>query len=160
MIGDTDRMPPEALDRLNGCIESTSHCSGLTLCLALSYSARWELAEAVRRISNEVADRRLAVGDIDEHTVSRFLTTASMPDPDLLIRTGGDQRIYGRLLIQRYTSHRHIGRISPRSSFGRLLTPMPDVNAGSDSRPSRSCRIATGRLRHRYGTRLHNPFAC
>lgn len=100
MIGDTDRMPPEALDRLNGCIESTSHCSGLTLCLALSYSARGELAEAVRRISNEVADRRLAVGDIDEHTVSRFLTTASMPDPDLLIRTGGDQRISNFLLWQ------------------------------------------------------------
>lgn len=100
MIGDTDRMPSEALGRLNGCIEATSHCTGLTLCLALSYSARWELAEAVRRISNEVADRRLAVGDIDEHTVSRFLTTASMPDPDLLIRTGGDQRISNFLLWQ------------------------------------------------------------
>lgn len=100
MIGDTDRMPDEALKRLNSCIEATSHCTGLTLCLALSYSSRWELSEAVRRISREVKDGHLDIGAIDEHTVGRFLTTSSMPDPDLLIRTGGDQRISNFLLWQ------------------------------------------------------------
>lgn len=100
MIGDTERMPDEALRRLHKCIDATSHCTGLTLCLALSYSSRWELTDASRRIASEVAAGRLDIRDIDEHTVSSFLTTASMPDPDLLIRTGGDQRISNFLLWQ------------------------------------------------------------
>ncbi len=100
MIGDVERMPREALDRLRGCIAQTSHCTGLTLNLALSYSSRWEIADAARRIASDVQSGRLAVDEIGEDTVAGYLTTASMPDPDLLIRTGGDMRVSNFLLWQ------------------------------------------------------------
>lgn len=100
MIGDTDRLPAEARQRLQRCIEDTSHCTGLTLVLALSYSARWELTEACRRIARQVAAGHLSPDSIDEQTVSCNLATADMPDPDLLIRTGGDQRVSNFLLWQ------------------------------------------------------------
>ncbi len=100
MIGDVERMPSEALNRLRGCIAQTAHCNGLTLNLALSYSSRWEIADAARRIAEDVKAGHLASGDIDEDTVGRYLTTASMPDPDLLIRTGGDMRVSNFLLWQ------------------------------------------------------------
>lgn len=100
MIGDVERMPEEALGRLRGCIAQTAHCTGLTLNLALSYSARWELADASRRIAADVQRGVLKVDDIGESTVSRYLTTADMPDPDLLIRTGGDMRVSNFLLWQ------------------------------------------------------------
>lgn len=100
MIGDVERMPAEALARLRGCIAQTAHCTGLTLNLALSYSARWEIADAARRIAEDVAAGTLSSGEIGEETVSRYLTTAGMPDPDLLIRTGGDMRVSNFLLWQ------------------------------------------------------------
>lgn len=100
MIGDFSRMPSEALDRLNGCIARTAHCTGLNLNLALSYSARWELADAARRMAADAAAGRIKPEEITEATVSSYLTTASMPDPDLLIRTGGDFRVSNFLLWQ------------------------------------------------------------
>ena len=68
--------------------------------LALSYSARWEITEAVRSIARRAAEGTLSPEDIDEQTVAAALTTAAMPDPDLLIRTGGDFRISNFLLYQ------------------------------------------------------------
>lgn len=100
MIGDFDRMPQEAHDRLARCMEDTAHCTGLTLILALSYSARWELTEAVKKIAAEVATGQLKPSDITDDLISSHLTTASIPDPDLLIRTGGDFRISNFLLWQ------------------------------------------------------------
>ena len=100
MIGNTSRMPKFALDRLNKCIEDTSADTGLTLCLALSYSSRWEITDAVKKISLEVATGVLKAEDITDETVSAHLTTARMPDPDLLIRTGGDKRVSNFLLWQ------------------------------------------------------------
>ena len=100
MIGNTSRMPKFALDRLNKCIEDTSADTGLTLCLALSYSSRWEITDAVKKISLEVATGVLKAEDITDETVSAHLTTAQMPDPDLLIRTGGDKRVSNFLLWQ------------------------------------------------------------
>ena len=100
MIGDTSRMPQEALDRLNQCISDTSHCTGLNLCLALSYSARWEIVKACKEISQKVADGYLKSSDINDDVISAHLTTNTMPDPDLLIRTGGDMRISNFLLWQ------------------------------------------------------------
>ena len=100
MIGDLERMPSEALDRLRGCIARTSHCTGLNLNLALSYSARWEIADAARRIAYDALAGKIDAAEINEATVSSYLTTASMPDPDLLIRTGGDLRISNFLLWQ------------------------------------------------------------
>lgn len=99
-IGDLSRMPDFARERLCKCFEDTSHCSGLTLVLALSYSARWEITEAVRKIARQVADGTLSTDAIDESVIKSALTTHDMPDPDLLIRTGGDFRISNFLLYQ------------------------------------------------------------
>lgn len=100
MIGDTSRMPEFALNRLNKCIEDTSKDTGLTLCLALSYSSRWEITSAVKKIATQVLEGGLSLSDINDDVVSKNLTTHFMPDPDLLIRTGGDKRISNFLLWQ------------------------------------------------------------
>ena len=100
MIGDTSRMPEFALTRLNKCIEDTSKDTGLTLCLALSYSSRWEITAAVKKIAEQVSEGSLSLSDISDDVVSKNLTTCFMPDPDLLIRTGGDKRISNFLLWQ------------------------------------------------------------
>ncbi len=99
-IGDLQRMPQFARERLERCFQDTSHCTGLVLCLALSYSSRWELVEACRHIALEVQHGTLDPSSIDDTVLSRHLATASMPDPDLLIRTGGDLRISNYLLWQ------------------------------------------------------------
>lgn len=101
MIGDTSRLPDEARERLERCIGQTSHCTGLTLVLALSYSARWELLRAARLFAEDVAAGRALPADMDsDEALGRYLSTAGMPDPDLLIRTGGDHRISNFLLWQ------------------------------------------------------------
>ena len=100
MIGDCERMPKEALDRLNQCISDTAHCTGLNLCLALSYSARWELTQACKKIAQKVAKGEISADEICDDTIAMHLNTASMPDPDLLIRTGGDMRVSNFLLWQ------------------------------------------------------------
>lgn len=100
MIGDFTRMPREALDRLRQCMVDTAHCAGLTLCLALSYSSRWEITEAARRMACQAAAGDLDPDTITAETVAANLATAGMPDPDLLIRTGGDMRVSNFLLWQ------------------------------------------------------------
>jgi len=93
-------MPDEARRRLQQCMDDTSGCTGLTLVLALSYSSRWEITEAVRRIATLAAEGTLDPAAITADTVSDNLSTAGMPDPDLLIRTGGDQRVSNFMLWQ------------------------------------------------------------
>ena len=100
MIGDFGRMPDFARRRLSKCMDDTAHCTGLTLVLALSYSSRWEITEAVRNIAAKVQAGNLDPDDITDDTISRNLSTADMPDPDLLIRTGGDFRVSNFLLWQ------------------------------------------------------------
>ena len=100
MIGDIERMPEFARKRLTRCINDTAHCTGLTLVLALSYSSKWEILEAVKSISARVKAGELDIDDIDDACFSNSLTTRGMPDPDLLIRTGGDLRISNYLLWQ------------------------------------------------------------
>jgi len=101
MIGDVNRLPAEARERLDRCIADTAACSGLTLTLALSYSSRWEILEACRMFATDVKEGRKSpesmAADAD---FEQYLTTASMPDPDLLIRTGGDHRVSNYLLWQ------------------------------------------------------------
>lgn len=99
-IGDLQRMPDFARERLERCFADTAHCTGLVLCLALSYSSRWELVEACRSIAAQVQAGKLEPSQIDDDVLSSHLATASMPDPDLLIRTGGDLRISNYLLWQ------------------------------------------------------------
>lgn len=100
MIGDFSRMPTFAYDRLCKCMDDTARCTGLVLTLAISYSSRWEITEATRRIATQVEAGKLTVDEITPQTVSDNLATAAMPDPDLLIRTGGDFRISNFLLWQ------------------------------------------------------------
>jgi undecaprenyl diphosphate synthase len=99
-IGDMERMPAFAANRLRKCMQDTSHCTGLVLCLALSYSSRWEIVEACRSLAREAAAGKLQPEDIDDALLSSRLSTAGMPDPDLLIRTGGDLRVSNYLLWQ------------------------------------------------------------
>jgi len=101
MIGDSSRMPREAYARLQQCIADTSHCTGLTLTLAISYSARWEITDACRRFGEDVAAGKCAPADMNSDAAfEKYLSTAGMPDPDLLIRTGGDRRVSNYLLWQ------------------------------------------------------------
>ncbi len=100
LIGDILRMPSEATDRLHRCEAATAHCTGLTLTLALSYSSRRELTEVARTLAKKVQSGELIPEDIDENIISDTVETAGMPDPDLLIRTGGDFRISNFLLWQ------------------------------------------------------------
>ena len=99
-IGDMERVPEFARTRLQKCMGDTAHFTGMVLFLALSYSSRWEIVEAVRGIANEVAEGKLRHADIDEAVLSAHMLTAHMPDPDLLIRTAGDLRISNYLLWQ------------------------------------------------------------
>ncbi len=99
-IGDMSRMPAFAANRLRKCMQDTGHCTGLVLCLALSYSSRWEIVEACRKMAQEAVDGRLNPADIDDTMLSAHLATCDMPDPDLLIRTGGDLRVSNYLLWQ------------------------------------------------------------
>jgi undecaprenyl diphosphate synthase len=99
-IGNMNRLPEDARKALNECIAETSANTGTTMILALSYSARWELAEAARQLAQEVLDKKITPNDITEAVVSDHLTTKNIPDPDLLIRTGGEKRISNFLLWQ------------------------------------------------------------
>ncbi len=100
MMGDFSRLPAETLECLNGCIAATAHCTGLVLNLAISYSSRWEITEAVRSIARRVAAGELTPDQITDATVSASMASPALPDPDLLIRTGGDYRISNYLLWQ------------------------------------------------------------
>ncbi|GAD07276.1 isoprenyl transferase [Porphyromonas crevioricanis] len=99
-IGDLDRLPSISRTALAEAIEKTQHNDKLTLTLALSYSARWELSHCMRRIATEIQQGLYLPEEIDEAVISQRLCTAGLPDPDLLIRTGGEQRISNFLLWQ------------------------------------------------------------
>lgn len=100
LVGDIGRLPEQVQADLEAGRKATEDCTGLNLNLCLSYSSRWELTEAMRRIASEVKAGKLEAPQIDEHTIDSYLSTAGMPDPDLLIRTGGEQRISNFLLWQ------------------------------------------------------------
>ena len=99
-IGDNSLLPEKALSKLEECIADTASNTGMTLVLALSYSSRWEITDAVRRIAEKVKCGELNVEDIDDQVVSDNLTTAGIPDPELLIRTSGELRLSNYLLWQ------------------------------------------------------------
>ncbi|WP_298650422.1 isoprenyl transferase [uncultured Proteiniphilum sp.] len=99
-IGDMSRLPEYARTALEECIRETAEGTGVTLVLALSYSSKWELATAAKKIAADAVKGVLQEKDIDEETLGNYLTTRGLPDPDLLIRTGGEQRISNFLLWQ------------------------------------------------------------
>ncbi len=99
-IGDTNRLPERTREIFKACMEKTQSNNGLQLIIALSYSSRWEITEAVKLIADKVKQGQLDISSIDQQTISRHLNTASFPDPDLLIRTSGELRISNFLLWQ------------------------------------------------------------
>ena len=99
-IGDLSRLPQATRDNFLSCIVETSGNTGLTLVIALSYSARWELIRATQQIAAKVKDGEMLIEDINEEVIGAYLTTSDMPDPDLLIRTSGELRISNFLLWQ------------------------------------------------------------
>lgn len=100
MIGDMASLPEFARTRLGKCMDDTAHCSGMTLVLALSYSSRWEITEAVKGIAAKVKSGEMTIDDVTAESISESLCGSFMPDPDLLIRTGGEARISNYLLWQ------------------------------------------------------------
>ena len=99
-IGDLSRLREDAYNTLQECIDTTSANTGTTLVLALSYSSRWEITRAARQLAQEVLEQKINPNDINEAMVSDHLRTKNIPDPDLLIRTGGEKRISNFLLWQ------------------------------------------------------------
>ena len=100
IIGDVEKLPANVLNRLNQCIERTASNTGMCLILALSYSSKWEITDAVKRIATEVKEGSLDIEAITDKTIDAHLSTSFMPDPELLIRTGGEIRLSNYLLWQ------------------------------------------------------------
>ena len=100
VIGDTDRLPEKVRERMNYCISQSANNQRGTLTVALSYSAKWELTRATKQIATMVQEGNLTVEEITDKTIDGALCTSYMPDPDLLIRTGGETRLSNYLLWQ------------------------------------------------------------
>ncbi len=99
-IGDLGRLAEDVRERLFDTIKLTEECTGLSLIVALSYSSRWEITEAARRISAEISAGRLDAASFNEKDFEHYLTTKGIPDPELMIRTSGELRISNFLLWQ------------------------------------------------------------
>lgn len=100
VIGEMDKLPERVRKRFQKCMERTAGNTKMTFVLAISYSAKWEITEAVRKIASKVQNGEMQLQDIDDKAISDNLTTFDMPDPELLIRTGREQRLSNFLLWQ------------------------------------------------------------
>ncbi len=100
LLGDIARLPENVRSAILGLQERTSKNTGMTMVIALSYSSRWEITEATRTLAAKAASGELQPKDISEDTISQTLMSSFMPDPDLLIRTGGELRLSNYLLWQ------------------------------------------------------------
>lgn len=100
VIGDLSRIPDEVRAKLHATEEHTAGNTAMTMVVALSYSSKWEITKAVKEIAADVKDGKIAIEDIDDEMMSRHMETNFMPDPELLIRTGGELRISNYLLWQ------------------------------------------------------------
>jgi undecaprenyl diphosphate synthase len=99
-IGDYERLPDRTKNALNESLQQTKDGANITLVLALSYSSKWEISHAIKNIIDDVQNNKLLCRDVSEELISDYLSTKGIPDPDLLIRTGGEQRISNFLLWQ------------------------------------------------------------
>jgi undecaprenyl diphosphate synthase len=99
-LGRTEKLPPKLVREMLKTVEITSGYTGMTLALALNYGSREEIVDAVKKISLDCVDGKLSVNLIDENIIANSLYTASLPDPDLLIRTSDEKRISNFLLWQ------------------------------------------------------------
>ncbi|HKJ40872.1 MAG TPA: isoprenyl transferase [Sunxiuqinia sp.] len=100
MIGDFNSLPEEVQKKLKWSMDELNSCTGLTLVLALSYSSKWEITEAIRKIAAEVKSGGLEINNIEKELLDKYLATNGMPDPELLVRTSGEHRISNFLLWQ------------------------------------------------------------
>jgi undecaprenyl diphosphate synthase len=99
-IGDLNSLPKDCFDELQAAIDKTKDNTRMTLVLALSYSSRWEITNAVQQIAKQIENKTLLAKDITEQTINANLCTADMPEPELMIRTSGEHRISNFLLWQ------------------------------------------------------------
>jgi undecaprenyl diphosphate synthase len=99
-IGHHHILPQKVNKKLQQAIGQTQHCTGLNLILALSYSSKWEIMEAIRKIANKIVNQEIKPDEINEQLMDNCLTTAGIPDPELMIRTSGEYRISNFLLWQ------------------------------------------------------------
>jgi undecaprenyl diphosphate synthase len=99
-MGDIERLSPVVRRSLDETLEKTSYCTGMTLVVALSYSSKWELVNAVKQIAKLVSEGKITTDEIDDKIFEQHLNTMGIPDPELLIRTSGEQRISNFLLWQ------------------------------------------------------------
>jgi undecaprenyl diphosphate synthase len=100
VIGGIDMLPGNAKKELADAVNETAKNTGLNLVMALSYSSRWEITNAIKQIAKDIETKKLSANDISEATFSNYLCTAGMPDPELMIRTSGEYRISNFLLYQ------------------------------------------------------------
>lgn len=100
IIGDMERLPQEVQQACHQMEERTASNTGTCLVLALSYSSKWEITDAMKRMASKIEAGTLRVEDITEETISQHLSTHFMPDPELMIRTGGEERLSNFLLWQ------------------------------------------------------------
>jgi len=100
VIGAIDMVPPDTAKEIQNAMDRTRHCTGLTMTLAISYSGRWDILQATRKLAEEVKAGRMQPSDITEKDISDRLALAQLPDPELLIRTGGELRISNYMLWQ------------------------------------------------------------
>ncbi|MEZ5046068.1 MAG: isoprenyl transferase [Chitinophagaceae bacterium] len=112
VIGDMQSLPSACISELQEAIDLTANNSKLNLILALSYSAKWEMVNAIKQIALDVQNNQLDLNDISQQTISDYLTTKGIPDPELMIRTSGEHRISNFLLYQLayaelYFTHTH-----------------------------------------------------
>lgn len=99
-IGDTERLADDVRERLLETINLTSDATGLNLIVAMSYSSRWEMTEAAKKLSGEIAGGSVEINSVNEFNFEKYLTTHGIPDPELMIRTSGEMRISNFLLWQ------------------------------------------------------------
>ncbi|MGE4585994.1 MAG: isoprenyl transferase [Mangrovibacterium sp.] len=100
MIGDSDSLPLHVQEKLNWSIRELKACTGLKVILALSYSSRWEITQAIRSIVRDAENKKLKAEDIQKELVEQYLATRGIPDPELVIRTSGESRLSNFLLWQ------------------------------------------------------------
>lgn len=99
-IGNIDSLPKNVFQKLSDAMNKTNHCTGLTLVLALSYSSRWEIINAVKKVADEVKEGKINPDEIDNTTFEKHLSTYGFPEPELLVRTSGEYRLSNFLLWQ------------------------------------------------------------
>ncbi len=99
-IGDLSKLPKDAQQKLQAGKEETAHHTGLNLILALNYSGKWDMEQAVRRLVKDQNEGKVSVDEINQELIDRYLSTNGIPDPELMVRTSGEMRISNFLLWQ------------------------------------------------------------